>query len=500
MKLTSKIGVIQITDTHVRAVVVKTGSLPPTVLDHAEMPFPPAGEDAEVNHAERITVIQRVVDELKQQPTLWTYCAPQAWSVMRLLTVPFKGSRKVRAALTFELEPYLAIPIEELLIDYIPIRELDNKTEVLVIGLKRGPVLEQLAQLKEAGLEIESIGLDIVGLSALTYETELATTAPSAMLLQHLGATHLAVVHNKSLAYVQRIAASPERMESYGQEVQNALRAFQASTAEIVEIGELTCCDSRVDDVEQAHLMELVELPVSAKKPGAAWMPPEMMKGENASQWLSMVGSASAGAGGAFSVSFDIDEEEVLASTAPYRKQVAVLGFLVVAAFVGFLGVKHLQTTRNMAEVERIGAAVHVEFQATFPNHPDAKERPAGDTGGSKSIASMQEAADDEARTATALTPAIFNTPSLPNVLREIGQHMPDNLASIETISMQERRRFWEIRINGTTKNPGAFAKMTDGLNNSSLLEFTKEPERQSINNEERFQIILTFRNSNPDS
>ena len=500
MKLSAKLGVIQMTSTHVRAVVVKTGSLPPTVLEHAEMPLPPASDDAEMTRAERVATIRAVTNELKQKPTLWIYSAPQSWSVMRLLSVPFKGARKVRAALTFELEPYLAIPIDDLLIDYIPVRELGNETEVLVIGLKRDPVNEQLAMLEDAGIAIESVGLDIVGLAALAYETALTSTSPSALLLHHLGSTYFAVVHNKSLAYVQRIVSPPERMDAYGQEVQNALRAFQASTSEHVEIAEVACCDPRVDDVEQSHLMDYAELPVATKSLGLGWAPAELLRSDNASQWLGMIGLASAGAGGAFAVSFTSEENEATNSTAPYRKQVVALAFLVVAAFAGFLGVKHMQTTRNVAETARIGAAVHAEFAATFPSHPMAAERPAGDTGGVKSFAAMQEAIDAELRTATALTPAMFNEPSLPNVLREIGLHMPNDLADIDDISITSRRGQVEIRISGATKNPGAFAKMTEGLKSSPLLEFIKEPERQSINNKETFQMNLTYRDTNADT
>lgn len=500
MKLSAKLGVIQITRTHVRAVLVKTGSLPPTVLEWSEMSLPPASEDAEAMHADLVATIRAVANDLKQKPTLWVYNAPQSWSVMRLLSVPFKGNRKVRAALTFELEPYLAIPIEDLMIDFVPIREVNGNTEVLVVGLKRSPVMDHLAVLQEAGLAIESVGLDIVGLSALAYETVMSSTTPSAMLLYHDGGNYLVVMHSKSLAYVQRIVSQPDRLNEYGQEVQNAIRAFQANTAEPVALTEVTCCDPRIDDVEQAHLMELIELPVSSKSLGTSWAPPELLESDSATQWLSLIGTASAGSGGAFSVSFVSDEDSELTAAVPYRRQVVMLGALVAAAFVAYTGVKHLQATRNMAEVDRLGEAVHAEFAATYPDHELAKQRPAGDIGGFKSYDAMLQAIDEEGRTATALTPKMFNQPSLPNVLRAISEHMPNELATVEDISIIDRRSRVEIRIKGVTKRADAFSKMTEGLRSSPLLEFTKEPERQSINNRETFQMILTYRESGPDS
>ena len=105
MKLTAKIGVIQLTDDRLRILVVKTGGATPIVLERVDEPLASLGDDAEMTRAEHVALIRNSIKSLKNKPTLYILNTPQSWSVMRLMSVPFKGAKKVRAALTFQLEP-----------------------------------------------------------------------------------------------------------------------------------------------------------------------------------------------------------------------------------------------------------------------------------------------------------------------------------------------------------------------------------------------------------
>lgn len=501
MKLTTKIGVVQMTDDHFRAVIVKTGSVPPKVLEWTEASFPPLGDDASLNHLERVKVIQNALAGLKQSPILWVYNAPQSASVMRQLSVPFKGASKVCAALTFELEPYLAIPIESLIIDYIPIRELDGKSEVFVMGLKKDHAERQLSLLKDAGINVESIGLDIVGLAALEFETNKSKNAGSAAILRQEGSAYLTITHNKSLAYVQRIVADPEQASVWTQEVQNGIRAFQANSLQAVEINALTCCDPRMDADQLATIEDQLEMPVTQSSLGDDWAPDELLQDEHASIWLSMIGAATAGAGGSFNISFTREDLEDLAPPMPYRKHIAVVAMLLIVAIGAHLAVTSLRTTRHLAEIDVLGAQVHAVMAQTFPSHEVAKQRPAGDGGGAISFDAMQQALDDELQSGSALTPEMLNEPSFPNLLRELSAHMPGNLVDIEDITMMTTRRgsSLEIRIKGTTKGADAFGKVTTGLRSSKLLKIV-DSERSSIGGKERFTIVAQVVAPNTDS
>ncbi|MFP6584867.1 MAG: hypothetical protein VCD00_20200 [Candidatus Hydrogenedentota bacterium] len=499
MKLSAKIGVIQMTDKHFRVVIVKTGSVPPKVLEWKEASFPPPGDDAALTRLERVEIVRTTVSELKLTPTIWIYNAPQVFSVMRQLSVPFNGRRKVRAALTFELEPYLAIPIENLIIDHIPIREVDGKTEVFVIGLQKRHAAEQLALLQDAGVHVESIGLDIVGLAALGFETVVGKNASTAMILWQDGNSYLTIMHNDSLAYVQRIVSDPQQIVAWTQEVQNGLRAFQANALEPVEIAGLTCSDPRLSDEQYRHISEQLELDVTPATLGVSWAPAELLQADDCSDWMAMIGSASAGAGGVYNVSFTRESLEEVAAPSPYRKHIAVVVALVVIALVAHLSVTSLKTAQNQDAIEQRGGQVYTIMAETFPAHAAASQRPAADIGGFKSYAAMEEALDHELQTGTALTPEMLNQPSLPNLLREISTHMPNRLVAIDSITMMPRRAGLEITIKGSTKNSDAFGKVTEGLEGSTMLSIA-DRKRSSRDGKDTFTITAHVIETNQES
>ena len=155
MIVTAKIGGIEFVGDEVRVAVVKTGRKLPQVLDlqvrKAEYETPADRFEALVR------ALNDVLDTLRAQPTTYVLCVPGTLTIVRALTVPFKGTARVSKAVPFELEPHLAFPLEELLLDFNVIREAEGATEVLAVGTRRGNLEEQLAILQAAGIEAEMV-------------------------------------------------------------------------------------------------------------------------------------------------------------------------------------------------------------------------------------------------------------------------------------------------------------------------------------------------------
>ena len=499
MKLSAKIGVVQLTDHRLRLVVIKTGSATPKVLERINEALPPLSDDPELASSEQAAFIRAAIKKLKNVPTIYLLNAPHGWSVMRLLAVPFRGAKKVRAAITFELEPYLAIPIDDLIIDHNTVSEIDGKTEVFVIGIQRDPVAEQLRILAAAGVSVEGVGLDIVGLSALSLDTLLKDSAPQALVIEHEGYSYLAIVNNRSLAYVQRITASPERADAWSQEIQNAIRAFQANSLAPVTLSRVVCTYSELPDEARATLEDKLDLPIRSAVLGESWVPQSILESSDSSIWLSMIGTGSAASGGSFSISFKRPMVDKEAPTNPYKYHVAAIAALLLFALSAHLFITHIRTNDNLAEIDRLGQMVWEEFAATYPNDPLAQSRPPDDVGGSRSRDAMSLAIDAEQSSGTNVNPEMFNQPSLLNILKELSTHMPDRDVTVLEIGITKRRTKMEIRVRGETKNTGAFGKMTDGLRQSSILEIGDQ-KRSSIAGKETFDLVVYFKNDTSSS
>ncbi len=133
-----KIGVIEFRSEAVHIAIVKAGGRLPKLLDHATAPIVHPDDDSELDGL--TAALDAALSQLKSAPSVWMLAVASANSIVRQVKIPFKGKRKVDAALTFELEPNLAIPIEELLIDYQIIQE-NRKFSEKKLTIKAGDTI-----------------------------------------------------------------------------------------------------------------------------------------------------------------------------------------------------------------------------------------------------------------------------------------------------------------------------------------------------------------------
>ena len=91
MKLSAKIGAIAIAKDAVRIAVVKTGGRLPKVLEMVEAPIPEAEED--LLHDVQVAAAREAVGKLASPPQVYVLSIPVSWSIIRLLTVPFRAKR-----------------------------------------------------------------------------------------------------------------------------------------------------------------------------------------------------------------------------------------------------------------------------------------------------------------------------------------------------------------------------------------------------------------------
>lgn len=180
MKLPAKIGAVEFDDDEIRLAVVNTGGRVPSILDVSVCRA--VYESASERFEALVAAVKHARAQLKAKPSAWVVCAGSDNAIARKLVLPFKGRGKVAAAVPFELEPYLAFPIDELAVDYSIIREADGNTEVLAVGVRRTLLEEQLDVLSAGGITAEGIGLDAAGLSSLLRACQGGTAGLTAAL------------------------------------------------------------------------------------------------------------------------------------------------------------------------------------------------------------------------------------------------------------------------------------------------------------------------------
>ena len=497
MKVSARIGAIEIAGDEVRIAIVKTGGRLPKVIElrRARAIYADEGDRREA----LVAATKDALSQVKSQPALFVLCVSGAWTIARQLTIPFKGARRVAAAVQFELEPYLAFPVEELLIDHLVVREIDGETHTLVVGLRREVVEDQLGLLAAAGLSVEGIGIDSIGAAALWSMRQGNAQGCHAHLHVRPESASIAIVNDRCLALTRHLSTGAARVLEHpaatAREVRNILRAFCAGWKGGIEVASLTVSgvamfddDRRLFETELGTPLRFGDMVSGLPGVVADESPP----GEIDAQWGGSVGVAAAMAGGPFKLEF---QQDGLAGAGAKRGMLGHVVFscvLVLIALAGYTGLEYVGHRDNLAQVERLGEQVWTVLGETYPAAEAAKARPAGDIGGFKSLKALEDAVEEESRMSQSYSVDTFRKPSMLDVLAELAKHLPSEKASIKNLKIQGVGGF-EIRVSGEIVDGAAFSEAYENLKQSAVIKVKPDGlNRSSSEGKQTFDISAT--------
>ncbi|MDK1020176.1 MAG: hypothetical protein QGD90_00880 [Candidatus Hydrogenedentes bacterium] len=503
MRLSARIGAVEITGDAVRIAVVKTGGRLPKVLEMIEVPIL-ARDDVDL-HAAQVAAAREAAAQLESPPPMYVLSMPVAWSTIRLLTVPFRGKRKVASAAPFELEPFLAIPMEELIVDFLITRVVDNRSEVLAIAVQRKALEVQCAILEEAGIAVDGALLDAVSMTALWDAVRRKNAGTHAVLHLRERESVLAVVEGKRLTYLRRLESSARMLRSdptaVARELRNILRARAADSLGENPVQSLTVTVSGLPEADCALFEDEFDIPVNYQVIvfELEGVDPDILPGYSeqeddvtdlVNRWTGPIAAAYSAADGPFHMNF-LQEQFSSASTrrtlANYAIATCLLG---VVALLGFFGLVYADHRNNLERVEQLGQAVWEEFDATFPDL--LIERPQPDIGGLESFDLMQIAAEEERSTTSTLSKEMFSRPTLLDILQEIGRHLPNSVATIQEMEIKVTKNM-TITISGEIKDLEKFNESMKALENSKIFTIdTGRLKRALADGKETF--VLTAR------
>jgi len=470
MLLSAKVAAIEFSGDTARLAVIKTGGRNPSILElHARTA---EYEEPEQRFEAMVRAVDEVLAEIKNRPAACVLCVSSLYSIVRTLTIPFRGRRRVAAAVPFELEPFLAFPLEELLVDFKVVAEVDGETEVLAIGMRRSQLEEQVAILSEAGVEVEAVNLDAIGLTGLWHARQKGLKGLKAVLHVREESASLAITHNKTLAYFRPLmfgeAQVREQPAAVGREVQNTLRAFLAKWHGDGEFDAVHVTGLDFSDEEREALSEALRMPVTDQVLLGTLRGAEAAGEAGAlapNAWEAVVGVAMGAEGGSFALDFKRHEHDWRASS---RGVVTHLMFSACLALLVLIGVAFYY--HQGAVSMRVEAAI-------LEQQMDALQQ---------ELESLYDQGLPD------INFEYFMEPPLLDVLAEIAQKMPDTKVNITRIDVRSPvfQRYW-ISIQGTANNAGAVTEVYNDLRNSELFSVRDDAIINVVDAQTRFTIQL---------
>lgn len=499
MKITARIAAIGITEKTVRIASVKTGGTLPKVLETVSVDV--AHVEGEDGDEALVVAVRQAIAALTAQPAAFVLCAPADWAIVRLLTLPFKGRRRVGAAVSFELEPHLAVPIEELVVDYVPVREVGGKTEVLVVGIRRDRIQRYAAVLEEAGCGLDGVGLDVAGAAGAWIDARKPSAETRVLLHFGQSGVYFTVVRNRRLGYMRRLSVDLEDFDTNTgaavREVQNAVRAYLAECHDDSAVESLTLVGCEGEPAWRADLEQALDLPVRADDLFDE-LTENVSETDARTTWAGLIAVAGSGGGGAVSLDFLPEESGSNQARRGLMRHALACGLLVVGAFAAYLILCYVDYRKNLDRIDALGQAVWDEFAATFPGAKSAQTRPSGDIGGFKSLDLFQKAIETESQARAVMTPEMFNRPTILAVLREITEFMPANVVQVTDLKVVALKKgasgkSMEITITGTVKNSAKFNVVLERLELSDIITIDRDKlRRSSAGGRETFVITAT--------
>jgi type II secretion system protein L len=152
------------------AVLLKSGMKSNVVDAHLYVPFAESNDTSERPDGLE-GALTSIAEQLDLTDALCVVAYPSERISYRNIRVPFKDPRKIKQVLPFELEPSLAQPVEELVLDFAVIKK-GEATDLLTAALEKELLDDLLATL-------EKFGLKPVMVSAGTHPTAYCLTQMS---------------------------------------------------------------------------------------------------------------------------------------------------------------------------------------------------------------------------------------------------------------------------------------------------------------------------------
>ncbi|MBI2340841.1 MAG: pilus assembly protein PilM [Deltaproteobacteria bacterium] len=123
----------------------------------------------------------------------------------RVLELPFTSAKKIEQTIDFELEQYVPVPLEDLLVDYHILSIEENRSTVLSAYLPRSRFVKYLDMLQLAGVDPKYAGVDAIDLSHITQIAMVPQEGVYVLIDIGHEKTNICVMDGLKLKYVRSL-------------------------------------------------------------------------------------------------------------------------------------------------------------------------------------------------------------------------------------------------------------------------------------------------------
>jgi type IV pilus assembly protein PilM len=132
---------------------------------------------------------------------------PAQATFVRNLPLPFRDPRKIREVLKFEIEPHIPYPVEDVIVDFAKIRNLDTGgCEVLAVAVAKKVMVDHLHVFERAGLVPDVVDWEIFGeLNGYLAWRPSPVSGPVALINLGASKTTVKIIQDGSIRFARSI-------------------------------------------------------------------------------------------------------------------------------------------------------------------------------------------------------------------------------------------------------------------------------------------------------
>ncbi len=425
---------------------------------------------------ERIAeALDTIFRKMKYKPSFFVLSVPSEYSIIRTISIPFRGAKKVNSVLKFELEPHIPFPIEELKLDYFVAYEGKKETDILVLGIRDIHISDNLSILEEFSIKPECAIVDSLGLAYLWSKTGKDEQKLRAGLVIDKDFSLFVVAKKSNFVFLRHLFLGRDEFhknpEVFSREIQNSIRAFLAKWKEEDKIEEIDLWGVTLSDGELEVFSKMVRLKIN--QVDFSNLIVNKCRGLSEDEVVSMykyIGIA--GLATDPKISFNLlKENQSLSDYLPVISKhfiftnCLILTGLVISAFL----------FRQIALANLVQAKL---FEAEVENITQEMERISAEKG-------LDENVDLN----------VFFTPPLVDILAKIGEIFTSDKVDIGEIRVgAPDNQGWWIRIQGKTRDSSFINTAISKLRGVEYFDVVDEPELSAQGDLTSFAIKIQRR------
>ena len=266
--MSRKIFGLDIRDDTLSAVLVNSSIKGNWIEAHAYVPL--EDERVQKNTTENLIgrALERVTSKVNPSGAFCVVALPPNQVLLRNIQVPFKGEKKIRQILPYELEPLMPFPVEDLIFDFQVITLLDpsDHTDLIAAGVEKIYLQHVLDLL--ASFDIKPDIVTVGGFSTALYLADLPVMPEKWLLIDrgHNQCTIFLVIAGQvCLARFLPLSSGDSlQVASLQSEINRTLTAFAEIYTDELEINDLfVVYDSKEGDNFINDIKRITDIPVN---------------------------------------------------------------------------------------------------------------------------------------------------------------------------------------------------------------------------------------------